>query len=58
MFVFPFLSQIVFGVGYIQSGNLFSEPLTQEEKFYLEEMKNGSIEARNILIERNNEWTI
>ena len=54
MFVFSFLSQIVFGVGYIQSGNLFPEPLTQEEeKFYLEEMKNGSIEARNILIERN-----
>lgn len=54
MFIFSFLSQIVFGVGYIQSGNLFPEPLTQEEeKFYLEEMKNGSIEARNILIERN-----
>ena len=54
MFIFSFLSQIVFGVGYIQSGNLFPELLTQEEeKFYLEEMKNGSIEARNILIERN-----
>ncbi len=48
------LSQIIFGVGYIQSGNLFPEPLTQdEEKMYLERMKNGDEEARNILIERN-----
>lgn len=48
------LSQIIFGVGYIQSGNLFPEPLTQEEeKMYLEKMKNGDEEARNILIERN-----
>ena len=48
------LSQIIFGVGYIPSGNLFPEPLTQEEeKIYLERMKNGDEEARNILIERN-----
>ena len=60
MFVFSMseflliLGQIVFGVGYIQSGNLFPEPLTkEEEKKYLEEMKNGVEEARNILIERN-----
>lgn len=47
-------TQIIFGVGYIQSGNLFPEPLTQdEEKMYLERMKNGDEEARNILIERN-----
>lgn len=49
-----FLNQIIFGVGYIQSGNLFPEPLTtEEEKIYLEKMKEGDIEARNILIERN-----
>ncbi len=48
------LSQIFFGVGYIQSGNLFPEPLSSdEEKVYLERMKNGDDEARNILIERN-----
>lgn len=47
-------SQIMFGVGYIQSSNLFPEPLTQdEEKIYLERMKSGDDEARNILIERN-----
>lgn len=52
--LFILLSQIVFGVGYIQSGNLFPEPLTQEEeKIYLTKMKNGDEEARNILIERN-----
>ncbi len=40
--------------GYIAGSNLFPEPLTsEEEKMYLEEMKNGDEEARNILIERN-----
>lgn len=59
MFIFSWpnilvFAQIIFGVGYIQSGNLFPEPLTQEEeKIYLERMKNGDEEARNILIERN-----
>lgn len=47
-------SQIIFGVGYIQSSNLFPEPLApEEEKACLERMKNGDEEARNILIERN-----
>jgi len=59
MFIFSLpnillFAQIIFGVGYIQSGNLFPEPLTQEEeKIYLERMRNGDEEARNILIERN-----
>lgn len=40
--------------GYISGSNLFPEPLTsEEEKIYLEQMKNGDEEARNILIERN-----
>ncbi len=40
--------------GYIQGGNLFPEPLSQEEeKNYLEQMAKGDDEARNILIERN-----
>ena len=52
--LFVLLGQIIFGVGYIKSGNLFPEPLTQEEeKVYLTKMKNGDEEARNILIERN-----
>lgn len=59
MFIFSLsnimmFTQIIFGVGYIQSGNLFPEPLTQdEEKMYLERMRNGDEKARNILIERN-----
>lgn len=49
-----FLSSAVLGVGYIQSSNLFPEPLSsEEEKIYLEKMIAGDIEARNILIERN-----
>ena len=40
--------------GYISGSNLFPEPLTsEEEKIYLDQMKNGDEEARNILIERN-----
>lgn len=49
-----FLKCTVFVVGYISSSNLFPEPLTsEEEKIYLQQMKNGNDEARNILIERN-----
>ena len=49
-----FLKFAVFLVGYIQSGSLFPEPLSQEEeKTYVEQFKAGSEEARNILIERN-----
>ena len=40
--------------GYIQSSNLFPEPLSSdEEKIFLERLKEGDEEARNILIERN-----
>lgn len=59
MFIFSMsslmlMSQIFFGVGYIQSCNLFPEPLSpEEEKMYLEKMKQGDANARNILIERN-----
>ena len=49
-----FLKSAVIALGYIQGNALFPEPLSQEEeKIYLEQMKNGSTEARNILIERN-----
>ena len=51
---FEFLKSAVFLLGYISSNNLFPEPLSAEdEKKYLEQMKNGDEEARNILIERN-----
>jgi len=41
-------------VSYIKNGKIFPEPLNLgEEKRYLEEMKSGNEEARNILIERN-----
>lgn len=51
---FAFLKSTVFVVGYIQSNNLFPEPLTiEEEATYLEKFKNGDNEAKNILIEHN-----
>lgn len=49
-----FLECSIFLVGYIQSTNLFPEPLsTEEETIYLERFKNGDDEAKNILIEHN-----
>lgn len=52
--IMNFLKSAVFTVGYIKSSNLFPEPLSQEEEqIYLERLKNGDEEARNILIERN-----
>lgn len=40
--------------GYIQSSNLYPEPLSSEEELeFLKRLKNGDEEARNILIERN-----
>lgn len=51
---FEFLKSAVFLLGYISSNNLFPEPLLpEEERKYLEQMKNGGEDARNILIERN-----
>lgn len=51
---FNFLNHQCSLFGYITGNNLFPEPLTsEEEKIYLEKMKNNDEEARNILIERN-----
>lgn len=49
-----FLQSAVFLVGYISNNSLFPEPLSSsDEQYYLELLKNGDEEARNILIERN-----
>ena len=49
-----FLQSTVFVVGYISNNQLFPEPLSaDEEKMYLQKLKQGDEEARNILIERN-----
>ena len=49
-----FLTSAVFSIGYISGNNLFPEPLhADEEKKYLEKLKQGDNESRNILIERN-----
>lgn len=57
VFINQLLSFIQYGIvtlGYIHNSVLFPEPLSlSEEKTYVESMKNGNIEARNILIERN-----
>ena len=49
-----FLQSAVFLVGYISNNSLFPEPLSSEdEQKYLELLKDGDEEARNILIEKN-----
>ena len=51
---FAFLKSAVIVLGYIQGNSLFPEPLSsEEEREYIEKMKLGNEEARNILIERN-----
>ena len=51
---FGFIKTAIFAVGYISGNSLFLEPLNAEdEKIYLEKLKAGDGEARNILIERN-----
>lgn len=49
-----FMQNAVIAFGYIQSGNLFPEPLSpDEERQCIENMNNGDEESKNILIERN-----
>lgn len=49
-----FIKTGIFVFGYIQSGNLFPEPLSSEdEKKCLIAMSQGDEESKNILIERN-----
>ena len=49
-----FLQTADFLVGYISNNSLFPEPLSSEdEQKYLELLKKGDEEARNILIEKN-----
>lgn len=40
--------------GYISSNNSFPQPLTEvEEKEYLQKLKDGDLEAKGVLVERN-----
>lgn len=53
-FLQSMFSHIFFLFGYIQSSNLFPEPLSKtEEEFYLRKYLEGDKEARNKLIEHN-----
>lgn len=48
------INSIFFVFGYVSNPNSFPQPLTpEEEQKFIEMYKNGSEEARNILIERN-----
>lgn len=48
------LARIIFQLGYVSGTNSFPQPLTpEEEQKYIEAYREGSEDARNILIERN-----
>jgi RNA polymerase sporulation-specific sigma factor len=52
--IFDVLSNLFLMLGYVSNVNSFPQPLRpEEEQHYVEAYKNGSEEARNILIERN-----
>lgn len=52
--IFEVFNNIFFLIGYISNTNSFPQPLLpEEEQKYVEAYKNGSEEARNVLIERN-----
>lgn len=49
-----FLQTAVFTIGYISGTQLFPEPLSaKDEQLYIEKLKTGDEDARNILIEKN-----
>lgn len=51
---FEWIKTILILAGYVSGSAAFPKPLTsEEEKIYLEQYKNGSEEAKNILIEHN-----
>ena len=53
-FLFLGLLQFVFSFSYFTGSSSFPQPLTQEEeKYYLEQYKEGDCIAKNVLIERN-----
>ncbi len=49
-----FAQQIIFLVSYVSAGNSFPKPLNSEEELsYLKQARNGDVEARNLLVEKN-----
>ena len=52
--IFDGLNNLFLLLGYVSNVNSFPQPLSsEEEQYYAEAYRNGSEEARNILIERN-----
>lgn len=54
-FVLPYaISNVMFLLSYVSTSNSFPKPLSaKEESEYLERFKNGDLEARNMLVEKN-----
>lgn len=49
-----FAQQVVFLISYVSSGNSFPKPLTrEEEQYYLKKSREGDIDSRNLLVEKN-----
>ena len=53
-FISIFAQQVFFLISYVSSGNSFPKPLSSEEELmYLLKSREGDIDARNILVEKN-----
>ncbi|MBO3406051.1 RNA polymerase sporulation sigma factor SigK [Clostridium perfringens] len=58
MFMLQYLLELVgskiFLTGYVTGNSIFPKPLNEkEEKIYLERLKDGDVEAKRVLVERN-----
>ena len=58
MFMLQYLLELVgskiFLTGYVTGNSTFPKPLNEkEEKIYLERLKDGDVEAKRVLVERN-----
>ena len=50
----PFFESLIFLISFVSGTNSFPKPLTaDEERYYIEQMEKGDIEAKNKLIEHN-----
>lgn len=53
-FISLFAQQVFFLVSYVSAGNSFPKPLTKEEElYYLKKSREGDMNARNVLVEKN-----
>lgn len=52
--LFDMIGSMTFLIGYVSNGNSFPMPLNEEEEeYYIRKLKEGNVEAKGVLVERN-----